>query len=179
VSTEASAIPNFSHHHSIVPSTFGVDAATITFSYPSDQLFPFAFVHPLSLSARTIGFFDSPNLYYRSYLAVSQHCTFPPSSIVIVRLTLPMCARPTVFETKTTEKPLHILISAHPYLLYSSYMNDDDGDETLQSSLLSALPVYGTVHVTVLQEPSALSLIHPLLRKGVEQQTSSLCVRSG
>lgn len=57
--------------------------------------------------------------------------------------------------------------------------DDDDGDETLHSSLLSALPVYGTVHVTVLQELSALSLIHPLLRKGVEQQTTTLCVRSG
>jgi hypothetical protein len=31
VSTEALVIPNFSHH-SIVPLTFGVDAATITFS---------------------------------------------------------------------------------------------------------------------------------------------------
>ena len=31
VFTEASVIPNFSHH-SIVPLTFGVDAATITFS---------------------------------------------------------------------------------------------------------------------------------------------------
>jgi hypothetical protein len=39
---------------------------------PSGQLFPFVFVHPLSLSALTIGFFDSPNLYYRSYAAVSQ-----------------------------------------------------------------------------------------------------------
>jgi hypothetical protein len=85
-----------------------------------------------------------------------------------------MCVRPSLWN-ETTEKPSHILISAHSYLLYSSYMNDDDGDETLHSSLLSALPVYGTVHVTVLQELSALSLIHPLSRKGVEQ----LCVRSG
>lgn len=68
------------------------------------------------------------------------------------------------------EKPLHILISAHSHLLYSSYMNDDDGDETLHSSLLSALAVYGTAHVTILQEHSALSLIHPLSRKGVGQQ---------
>jgi len=64
--------------------------------YPSDQLFPFVFVPPLSLSAHTIGFFDSPNLYYRSYLAVSRHFTLPPSppsSIVKCTTHAPPCVR--------------------------------------------------------------------------------------
>lgn len=44
-------------------------------------------------------------------------------------------------------------------------------------TVLFCLPVYGTVHVTVLHELSALSIIHPLLRKRVEGITATHFVR--
>lgn len=65
------------------------------------------------------------NLYYRSFLAASQQAyrppplSAPPSIIAYIRLTLPI----------------------NPYLLYSSYTNDDDGDETARFSFVSPFPV--------------------------------------
>ena len=81
-----------------------------------------------------------------------------------------MCARPIIFETERTEKPSHILISTHSYLLYSSY---DDGDETLHGSLLSARLRYSTCHGSA----RTLRVIHPFLRKGVRVNNNGHFVR--
>jgi hypothetical protein len=52
--------------------------ATITFSsIHQTNSFHSSSYHPLFLSAHTISFFDPPNLYNRSYLAVSRHFTLP------------------------------------------------------------------------------------------------------
>jgi hypothetical protein len=62
------------------------------------------------------------NLYYRSFLAASQQTyrpSAPPSIITYIRLTLPI----------------------NPYLLYSSYTNDGDGDETARFSFVSPFTV--------------------------------------
>jgi hypothetical protein len=59
-----------------------------------------------------------------------------------------LCARPIVFALKRNDGETLTLISTHSYLLYSSYTNDDDGDETLHGSLLSARLRYSTCHGT-------------------------------
>lgn len=134
--------PNFSHHHSIV--TFGVDAATITFSsIHQTQLFPFVFVHPLSLSAHTIGFFDSLNPYYRSYLAVSQHFT-PHLPLLPLAMYDPHLRALRCLWYETTEKPSHILISTYSYCC-TVVTRTTMMVMKLHSTLLSALSVYGTV----------------------------------
>ena len=85
-----------------------------------------------------------------------------------------LCARHChCFETKRRRNPhtdLHIHICC-------TVVTRTTTMEMKLCTVLFCLPVFGTAHVTVPQELSALSIIHPLLRKGVGGTTTNHFVR--